>query len=249
MIMKKNKSLTLVELIIAIFIIGILATIAGIYYTKWIVISRNSSRIGLIRDLQKDWRLSFSDKGRYPWPDKSVEIGSGQKYECRLGIVGDTVVDSLETITAVPLDPFDKRHIPYLTCDFGWGGYISELATFLESLEYQTDTANLKWRYPYFSRIVTKHRKVGDIAYPLIMIYQTEDLVTSDLLWSSGHIYTNIYDYTKKYIPPFSIGGGIKLGGEEYKLLKNIDRVEGNLVDINGIVPSDFVQLTPELLQ
>ncbi len=247
--MKPRKSLTLVELLISIFIISVLATIAGVYYTKWLVISRNSSRIGLIRDLQKDLGLSFSDKGYYPWPDKSVWLWSGSNYVCKLWVIGSTVVDSLETVTSVPHDPFDKRLVPYLVCDFWWGGYISEVATFLESLEHQVETRDLKWRYPYFSRIVTKHRKVGDIAYPLIMIYQTKDLVTSDLFGNSGHIYTDIYDYTKVYIPPFSIGGGIKLWGEEYKLLKSIDFIEGNLVDINGLIPSDLVQLTPELLQ
>ncbi len=247
--MQTKRSLTLVELIISILIISILATLAGVYYTKWIVISRNSSRIWLIRDLQKDLGLSFSDKWYYPWPDKSVWLGSGDKYICKLGVMGDTVIDSLETVTNVPYDPFDKRPIPYLVCNFWWGGYISELATFLESLEHQVEARDLKWRYPYFSRIVTKHRKVGDIAYPLIMIYQTKDLITSDLFGNSGHIYTDIYDYTKKYIPPFSIWGWIKLWWEEYKLLKSIDFVEGNLVDINGIIPSDLVQLTPELLQ
>jgi len=247
--MQVKKSLTLVELLISIFIIGILATIAGVYYTKWLVISRNSSRIWLIRDLQKDLWLSFSDKWYYPWPDKSVWLGSGDEYVCKLGVVWNNVIESLETVIDVPYDPFDKRPIPYLVCSFGWWWYISELATFLESLEHQIDKNNLKWRYPYFSRIVTNHRKVWDVAYPMIMIYQTQDLVTSDLLGSGWYIYTNIYDYTKKYIPPFSIWGGIKLWWEEYKLFSSIDFVEGSLVDINGIVSSDLVQIIPELLQ
>ena len=203
----------------------------------------------MLRDLQKDLGLFFSDHSYYPKPDWSVWIWTGNRYKCDLGVIWPDVVKHLETVKNIPQDPFDKRDIPYLVCDFGGGWHIFELATFLEAPQRKIFKDSFVNRFPYFIRVVTKKRKVGDIAYPLIMIYGKNKLITSQLFGISWFIRTDIYDWTWYYLPPLVIGGGVKLGGEEYRLLKNIDSLEGNLVDVNNLSVSELIQLTPEMIQ
>jgi len=248
--MKSKKLFTLVEVLIAIFILGVLATVAGIYYAKWLVISRNSSRIGLLRDIQKDLGLYFSEYWEYPEPDLGVRIGKdipgSGAYRCIQGVLWGGVTSKLETVKSIPLDPWDRTMMPYLVCEFWRWRYVVELATFLENPEAEIIKGSFEGRIPYPSRLTSRWNVANKMAYPLILMYDGKELVNSMLLWTWWWVVTNIFQRDKKYVPPFTIWGGVKLGGEEYRVLREIERVEGDLAEATGIDPTKLKQIIPQ---
>ena len=113
--MKNNnkKAFTLVELIVAITILAVLATIwflAFKDYTRW---ARDSVRYSDVLVLTKGLELFYLKTGSYPDPDNYSSITHSWVLLWKQGLIWENVIENLNTLSSVPIDPLFTNEYAY----------------------------------------------------------------------------------------------------------------------------------------
>jgi len=113
--MKNNnkKAFTLVELIVAITILAVLATIwflAFKDYTRW---ARDSVRYSDVWVLTKGLELFYLKTGSYPDPDNYSSITHSWVLLWKQGLIWENVIENLNTLSSVPIDPLFTNEYAY----------------------------------------------------------------------------------------------------------------------------------------
>lgn len=105
--MKNRKGFTLVEILIVIFIIGLLSSIVLVGLSSFRARGRDARRVADLHLLQNGLELYFSKEGVYP--DTNVTSASGWEA------FSDTIVNAGIGVNVVPADPAapSGRHYEY----------------------------------------------------------------------------------------------------------------------------------------
>jgi len=108
-----KKGFTLVELIVAITILAVLATIwflAFKDYTRW---ARDSVRYSDVWVLTKGLELFHLKTGSYPDPDNYSSITHSWVLLWKQGVIWENVIENLNTLSSVPIDPLFTNEYAY----------------------------------------------------------------------------------------------------------------------------------------
>ena len=108
-----KKGFTLVELIVAITILAVLATIwflAFKDYTRW---ARDSVRYSDVWVLTKGLELFYLKTGSYPDPDNYSSITHSWVLLWKQGLIWENVIENLNTLSSVPIDPLFTNEYAY----------------------------------------------------------------------------------------------------------------------------------------
>jgi prepilin-type N-terminal cleavage/methylation domain-containing protein len=145
---QKIKAFTFVELIVAIVILAILATIWFMNYSSNISETRNSSRISNLSSLKSILNSYKQDKSIYPIPWDSFNITNSWMLVAKQWFLNEKV--SLSNIDSIPKDPYKDDYYVYSRFK-NYEKY--QLAATLES-DWEPYKAYLVWNYNSVSKNV-----------------------------------------------------------------------------------------------
>ncbi len=109
----RNLAFTLVELIIVITILAILATIAFISFQSYTKSARDSSRMSTLTSLDTWLRTHFVKTGKYPIPEKYIEIQADTNIIWYQWQVWENISQIIKA-SKTPIDPLDTSTYTYL---------------------------------------------------------------------------------------------------------------------------------------
>ncbi len=143
--MKTKKAFTLVELIVVITILAILATIGFVWYSQYLVWTRDSNRISQLKSLSEALTI-YSTKKSLPIPEDNIEIKvwawASEKTIAYQGFLWKNIIEQINYSTEW-VDPKDWEYFTYyLTKD---KKYFQLMAFLEDSDDLQNKTA---WIFP-----------------------------------------------------------------------------------------------------
>lgn len=129
---KNNNWFTMVELVIAIWILLVLLIISVISLSNYTKISRNSARLADIQSIKKTLEVYILHSWKYPLPDRIIEVTYSWELVWNQWFFWEKVfANSSQTLNKIPIDPFL------------WSEYIYSVEN--KQREYQIMTVEEEW--------------------------------------------------------------------------------------------------------
>ena len=112
--LSKRLWFTLIELIVVIAIISILAIASIVVVNKWVLKSKNATRLADAETIAKNLDSVFVNYGYYPNPTDKIDIlDTGDTVIAFQWFFGTGILDSWSFINNIPVDPSTKTHYTY----------------------------------------------------------------------------------------------------------------------------------------